>query len=147
MSATSDILTAIETRLLTVFSGGEYERLRYSYNLEKNDFRTSKNGYGIGAGAASSVVGTHQTITLDQEFFVSFVRNYGGRDNDTAERSELSTIYNDLETLYRDLFQSKLGIPNTVYLVSELNLDEPENIADNVISVTMRFIVKHRKAT
>ena len=143
MSAQTDILNAIESRVNVVLPS--YKRLKYSYDLEKNNKRTSDDAYGIGAGAGSSVEGTFRTITMDQEFFVILTKDFGGRSDDNAERAALKAIYDDMETLYRDLFQSKLGIPAVVYLVSELSLDEPEKIADNVMSVRMNFTVKHRK--
>lgn len=143
MSAQTDILNAIESRVNVVLPS--YKRLKYSYDLEKNNKRTSDDAYGIGAGAGSSVEGTFRTITMDQEFFVILTKDFGGRSDDNAERTALKAIYDDMETLYRDLFQSKLGIPAVVYLVSELSLDEPEKIADNVMSVRMNFTVKHRK--
>ena len=145
MSAQTDILNAIESRVNAVLPS--YKRLKYSYDLEKNNKRASDDAYGIGAGASSSVEGTFRTITMDQEFFVILTKDFGGRNDDNAERTALKAIYDDMETLYRDLFQSKLGIPAVVYLVSELSLDEPEKIADNVISVRMSFTVKHRKST
>lgn len=145
MSAQTDILNAIESRVNVVLPS--YKRLKYSYDVEKNNKRASDDAYGIGAGAGSSVEGTFRTITMDQEFFVILTKDFGGRSDDNAERTALKAIYDDMETLYRDLFQSKLGIPSVVYLVSELSLDEPEKIADNVISVRMSFTVKHRKST
>ena len=145
MSAQTDILNAIESRVNAVLSS--YKRLKYSYDVEKNNKRASDDAYGIGAGAGSSVEGTFRTITMDQEFFVILTKDFGGRSDDNAERTALKAIYDDMETLYRDLFQSKIGIPSVVYLVSELSLDEPEKIADNVISVRMSFNVKHRKST
>jgi len=145
MSAQADILNAIESRVNAVLPS--YKRLKYSYDLEKNNKRASDDAYGIGAGAGSSVEGTFRTITMDQEFFVILTKDFGGRSDDNAERTALKAIYDDMETLYRDLFQSKIGIPSVVYLVSELSLDEPEKIADNVISVRMSFTVKHRKST
>jgi hypothetical protein len=145
MSAQTDILNAIESRVNVVLPS--YKRLKYSYDVEKNNKRASDDAYGIGAGAGSSVEGTFRTITMDQEFFVILTKDFGGRSDDNAERTALKAIYDDMETLYRDLFQSKLGIPSVVYLVSELSLDEPEKIADNVISVRMGFTVKHRKST
>ena len=145
MSAQTDILNSIESRVNAVLPS--YKRLKYSYDVEKNNKRASDDAYGIGAGAGSSVEGTFRTITMDQEFFVILTKDFGGRSDDNAERTALKAIYDDMETLYRDLFQSKIGIPSVVYLVSELSLDEPEKIADNVISVRMSFNVKHRKST
>lgn len=145
MTAVRSILTAIETRVNAVLPN--YSRLKYSYDVEKNSKRTSENAYGIGVGAGNSVEATFRTVTMDQTFFVILTNDFGGRDNDLAERDALKSLYDDLEILYRDLFQSKIGIPDTVYLVSELALDEPEKIGQNVISVRMEFLVKHRANT
>lgn len=145
MSAISDVLTAIDTRLAATISG--YTRLKHSYDLELNNLRDSAAGYAIVSGAAQETVGATKAITLDHDFGVILTRKFGGRANDTEERSVLNTIYGDLELLYRDFASSKLGIANTVLVVNNLSMDEPEKIADNVISVKMNFTVRHRKAT
>jgi hypothetical protein len=145
MSAPTDILTAIETRVGSVLPS--YKRLEHSYDLEANSSRVSDGAYGVGSGAANSAEGTLRTLTLDHEFFVILSKKFGGRSGDAADRAALKQIYDDIELLYKDLFQSKLGIPSIVYLVSELSLDTPELIGDNVISVRMNFIVKHRVST
>ena len=144
-SVQTDILTAIETRVNATLP--TYSRLRYTYNLEANDYRGSKLAYGIGAGSGSQVEGATKSITMDQVFFVVLTGTFGGRSNDSDERTALKTVYDDLEVLYRDLFQSKIGIPASVFLVSELALDDPELIAENVISVKANFTIKHRKTT
>ena len=144
-SVQSDILDAIEVRVNATLP--TYSRLRHSYNLEANDYRSSKLAYGVGAGSGAQVPGATKSITMDQIFFVVLTGTFGGRSNDDAERTALKTVYDDLEVLYRDLFQSKIGIPASVYLVSELALEDPLLVAENVISVKANFIVKHRKTT
>jgi hypothetical protein len=145
MSTIPQILTAIDTRINVVLSG--YKKLKYCYELEKNDSRGASKSYGVVSGAATSVTGTNRTVTLDQQFGVIITRSYGKRASEAAEKSAIDEIYTDIELLYRDFFQSKLGISNIVYLVSELSLDEPEPLGDNVISIRMNFTVKHRQLT
>ena len=140
------ILNAIETRVQAVLSA-DYNRLRYSYEVEKNDARTAEKAFGVGAGSATTTEGTNRAITLDQEFFVIITDKFNTRNKDNSERDALKNVYDQLEVVYRDLFQSKIGIPNSVLVVNELSLDEPVKIGDNVISVRMNFNVKHRKAT
>lgn len=144
-SKVTDILGAIETRVNAVLPS--YTRLKYSYDVEKNDKRTSDNAYGVGAGSATSVTGPLKTVTMDQTFFVVLSKDFGGRNNDTAERTALKALYDDIELLYADFYQSKLGLNATVFLVSELALDEPVKMGQNVISVRMNFLVKHRVST
>ena len=62
------ILTAMQTRIDALSLGRN--RLKYSYDLEKNNTRSERNAYGFGIGAASEVSGTNKSLTLDQEFFV-----------------------------------------------------------------------------
>ena len=144
-SGPTDILNAIETRTNAVLPS--YSRLKHSYNLEANEKRGSNDGYAIGAGAGSTVAGTFRTVTFDQEFFVVLTKRFGGRSGDSADRTALKAIYDDIELLYKDFFQSKLGINSIVYVVSEMTLEEPELLGDNVISVRMNFTVKFRKDT
>jgi hypothetical protein len=145
-SAQTQILEGIETRIGKVLTTA-WKRLNYSYELEKNDFRTIKRSFGIGAGSGSTVDGTVNAVTMDQEFFVVLATNHGNRKDDSSEREALNEIYDNLESLYRDFFISKLDTNNLVLTVSAFDLDEPERPADNVISVRASFTVKHRKST
>lgn len=145
MSATTEILNSLETKTAALLPS--YKRLKYSYDLERNDSRGANSAYGIGASDGVSVTGTNRTITMDQSFFVVLSKKFGSRADDSGERVALKDIYDDLDTLYRDFFQTKLSLNNTVYLVSELSLDSPEKIGEDVISVRMNFIVKFRKST
>lgn len=136
------ILNAIDTRMAALLPS--YSRLKYSYEVAKNSAR-SDNCWGAGVGAGTFVQGVMQSTTLDQEFFVILTEKLVNRNSDTAEIAAIKTVYDNLDTVYRDFASSKLGIPNTVLVVSEVNLEEPVKIGENIISVRMNFIVKHRK--
>jgi hypothetical protein len=144
-SSQRQILSAIDARVQVVLP--TYELLKFSYDLEANDYRGSETAYGVTVGGGNSVEGTHKSITMDQNFGVVLTARFGGRAKDIAEREALNIIYDNLELLYVDFFQSKLGLNAVVYLVNALELDEPEKIADNIISVKMNFTVKFRKQT
>lgn len=145
-SAQRDILQGIDARISAVLPSA-WKLMPYSYDLEKNDYRTIKRSYGYGAGAGSTVEGTTNAVTMDQEFFVVLATSHASRKDDSAERDALNEIYDNLEALYRDFFLSKLNKNTLVLTVSAFDLDEPERPADNVISVRASFTVKHRKST
>ncbi len=145
-SAQKQILAGIETRIQSVL-GSSWSRMPYSYELEKNDFRTIKKSYGVGADSGSTSEGTVNAVTMDQDFFVVLATNAPNRKDDSAEREALDEIYDNLELLYRDFFISKLNVSSIVLVVSAFDLDAPERPADNVISVRANFTVKHRKST
>jgi len=145
-SAQSQILDGIDARIDNVLSSA-WKRLSYSYELEKNDFRAARRGFGVGSDSGSTVEGTTNAVTMDQTFFVVLTASYSNRKSDSSEREALNEIYDNLELLYRDFFISKLNTNNLVLTVSAFNLDAPERPADNVISVQANFTVKHRKST
>jgi hypothetical protein len=146
MSTVSSILDAVDVRVKAVLPSA-YNRLKYSYELEKNDKRTQAKGYGTGVGAGETVSGTNKSATIDQTFFVVITGEYANRNNDTAERTLLGNIYGDLELVYKDLFQSKAGLGSIILVVSGFSIEEPIILADGVLSVRMNFIIKYREQT
>ena len=102
------ILNAIETRITALSLGRS--KLKYSYDLEKNEKRGESNAYGYGAGAGNAVPGTLKAVTMDQEFFVVLSEGYANRGKDDKEVIALKAIYDDLEVIYQEFAVSKLGI-------------------------------------
>ena len=141
----TEILNAIESRITALSLGRD--KLKYSYDLEKNSTKDEKNSYGFGAAEASTTAGTLKSITLNQTFFVVLTETFVNRRGDAKEDVAIKSIYDDLEVIYADFVISKLGIPATILLVSELGLDAPEKISDNTISVKANFTIMHRQPT
>lgn len=139
------ILDAIDARMALLLPS--YSRLKYSYDLEKNNTRGETNAWGAGAGGAEIAEGVMKSLTLAQSFFVVISDTYTNRSSDLKEVAALKSIYDALEVVTLDFISSKVGIPATVLVVEAVGLDEPENISENTISVKANFIIRHRKAT
>ena len=140
----TDILNAIDTKVAELLPS--YTRLAYSYDLEKNQSRNSDNSFAIGVGSAESTEGVLKSVTLNQNFFVVLSATTHNRSSDAKEIEALKTIYDDIETIYKDFVLSRMDLPNIVMVVDSLSLDEPEKIAQNVISVKANFNIMHRKS-
>jgi hypothetical protein len=139
------ILDAIEARITALGTGRR--KLKYSYDLEKNEARNESNSYGYGAASGNTVSGVMKSVTMDQQFFVVLSQKYVNRNGDAAEQVALKAIYDDMETIYTDFVSSKLGIAATVLVVEGFSLDDPEKMSDNTISIKASFNIKHRKMT
>lgn len=146
MAAVPDILEALETRVKAVLPSS-YKRLRYTYDLEKNDLRKADNGYCIGVGAGETVTGSNKAATIDQTFFMVITDRYTNRTSDKNERTILKSIYTQLETIYKDIFQSKAGLGSIILVVQGFSFDEPEKLSDGTLSVRMDFSIKYRVTT
>lgn len=146
MSKVGDILSQMETDIGTLL-GANWSVLKYVYDLEKNDLRTAAQAYGVGVGAGETVAGPTKKVTIDQEFFVTLAYRYANRSSDSPERAAITTLYNSMETLDKNLFQTKLNLQSTVLVVSSIGLDEPFVSDDGVMYLTNRYTVKYRNAT
>lgn len=142
----ASILTDLTTEIGTLL-GANWSELDYIYDLEKNNWKNSDKRYGVGVRGGSSVSGTNKAITVDQEFFVVLTETFRNKHDDGNERTVLSDIYNQFDTIKNNIFQSKINNSSSVLVVSELSYEEPTNPDEGIVSVTMNFIVKYRNQT
>jgi hypothetical protein len=141
----SSILTSITSQVSTSL-GGTWSELEYIYNLEANNTKNIEKRYGVGTLNGASVGGTTKAITVDFDFFIVLTKNFVNRSSDENQRTLLSEIYDEFETINQNIFQKKLNNAN-ILLVSDLSYDEPEIINDNGISVKVNFTIKYRNPT
>jgi len=145
MSNQSQILTALKTAVSTSL-GSDYTELKYSYDLELNDLRDQKKGYGIGAlAAARTESGPMKSLNYAQGFFVVLTETFVNRSSDCKEREVLATLYDKFEALTEVIFLKKLSIPTVVRVVSDVSLDDPTNPSKGVVSLRGVFIIEHKK--
>jgi len=140
----SSILTDLEAQVATTL-GATWSELDYVYNLEANGAKSIDLRYGVGSGEGSSVAGTTKAITVDFNFFVVLTKSFKNRSDDSNQRTVLSEIYDQLETININVFQKKLG-NSAVLLVSDLSYSEPEVIHEG-LAVRVDFIIKFRNQT
>lgn len=141
----STILTSLASQVSTTL-GATWSELEYIYNLEDNSKKSIEKRYGVGALAGQSVEGTTKALTVDFGFFIVLTRDFVNRSSDEKQRTLLSDIYDELDTICNNIFQKKLNNAN-ILLVSELVYNEPEIINDNGISVRVDFTIKYRNQT
>ncbi len=142
----TEILNAIDSRLGLLLPN--HKRLKYSYELEKNNLRNGANAWGAGIGAGDpDDSGVIKSITLNQSFFVVVTEKFTNRSDDSALIESMKTVYDNLEMVFLDFTSSKIGIPSIILIVEQPTLDEPDKVGENTISVKANFIIKHRKKT
>ena len=141
----SGILTSLTSQVSTTL-GASWSELEYIYDLEANSSKGNDLRYGVGTISGSSVTGTNKAITLDFGFFVVLTKNFVNRSSDENERTVISAIYDEFETLNQNIFQKKLNNVN-ILLVSELSYNGPEVIGEKTLAIRVDFIVKYRNQT
>lgn len=142
MSNVSTILTQLATEVGTLLPS--YNELHYVYDIEKNSFRSGERRWGVGVEGGSTVDGTNKAVTMDHVFFIKLTDSFANRSSDSNERQAISDLYDDFESIQRDIFQKKLGIPSVVLVSSVIEMEEPEKVGDNTIMLKGNFTIKHR---
>lgn len=142
----SDIVSAIETNINSILP--EYKKAAFVYDLGLNNRKQGKKIYSIRPGQASSVSGSTTTITLDHDFTVTLSDIYNPKnDSDSAVQDKVLEIHEDIEELYKFVFQRKLGLAR-VLVVQVVDISEPELDNDNnTVAITVTFSIKYRKET
>lgn len=141
-----DIVNAIEGEITTLLPS--YKKAAFVYDLARNNRKQSKKIYAIVPDSATSVTGTVQAITLDHNFNVTLSDIYKpSGDTDTDLQDKVLAIHTDIETLYKELFQRRLGLPSVRVLVVQIvDIAAPEVDQDNnFVSITATFNIKYRK--
>jgi hypothetical protein len=148
MSATtSSIYTAI-LGVVATNAGASYQELPYVINVEKNDLRRIKNGYGVRYLEANASEGVTRHYTLDQRFEIILTTSNPRKNDDSDLLTATATLYDLIDDIFKDLVATKVGLPSLVLLVYEPSISEPEYLNDNdFIVLRHQVTVKYRSST
>jgi hypothetical protein len=141
-----EIVDAIEINIQALLP--TYKKASFVYDLSLNNRKQSKKVYAITPQSASNVSGSTLTVTLDQTFDVTLSDTYSPKnDSDINLQDKVLEIHSDIETVYKELFQRRLGLAK-VLVVQVVDISSPEIDNDNnTVSLTASFSVKYRKET
>lgn len=148
MAATSSsIFDGIKT-IVAANAGATFQELAYVINVEKNDLRRIKNGYGVRYLEANPSDGVTRHYTLDQRFEIILTTSNPRKNDDSGLLSSTSTLYDLIDDIFKDLVNSKVGLPSLVLLVYQPTISEPEYLNDNdFIVLRHQVTVKYRSST
>lgn len=146
MAANVDnIISSMETQIGTTL-GASYSKLNFVYDIEKNTFKTNPNRYGVVTLEAVNNPSIIKASTLDHVFQVVLTDNYvNSPANDLALQEAINNLYDKLNEVEVQFYQSKLGLPSLV-MYSELSvINEPEIIEEHkIVALRGDFLVKYR---
>jgi hypothetical protein len=123
-----------------------YKPAPYNWNLDLNNRKQAKKIIAVKPLSGASFAGPLRTIAIDQEFSVILSDVYNNKgDNDQDLNDKIYAIYEDIETLYKNLMLRKLNI-STVLGVLIVDIKEPNiNEEEKYLSVEATFSVKYKK--
>lgn len=130
-----DIKEGIEG-VIQNYLGVDYKKLAYVQDVVKNNYNTNSNRYGVRALAGGEVPGVTKNIHLTQTFEVVLSKLYRESKLDDVEQSENALDnFNNLLSIYKDMVNTKCGVPLIVLNVTNLQMSEPEYLTDSKVAV------------
>jgi hypothetical protein len=140
------IKEGIESVISSVL-GPTYKKLTYVENVEKNNYNVNSNRYGVRALAGGEVPGVTKNVHIVQAFEIVLSKAYRESSLNDTEQSEKSLDnFNNILTIYKELVNTKASVPSSVLNITDLQLSEPEYIAESKVviqratmSITYRF--------
>jgi len=138
------IIAGMKSTISTTL-GSTYSELRYIYDMEKNDSRTSKLSFGVKPLAADPAESLLRSFTLDQGFEILLADTVPRTHDDVQREEALVVIYDKADDIFKAMVNTKIGIPGIVLNINGPSLSEPEIFESNtIILVRMGVIVKYR---
>jgi len=116
--------------------GATYSALPYLENVEKNNFRSNNNRYGVRALFGAEVPGVTKNVHITQTFEVVLTKGYYESSLDDAEKIERA--YDNRENvldIYKRLVNTRGGLPGTVLNITNLVVSEPEFLVEEKVAV------------
>lgn len=142
----NDITTAMKSEIAAEL-GASYKELAYVENVQKNNFRTGNDRYGVRALQGAQVPGVTKNITITQEYEVVLTKGY--IESSVDDTLQVSKSYDNRENLldiYKRLVNNRAGLPSVVLNVFDLIIGEPEYLEQDKIviqratmNITYRF--------
>ena len=145
MGIVQEIQTAIKPIIESVTG---FTQLDYEYDIDLNSDRGYTEKYGFIPQDAIFAEGRAMgASTINHTFQLILVNDFNNQDDDTAQNTTLMGMYEDAQSLLKDLQKSRLTLPtptNRVLLISGLSFDEPEFSGDNsTIALRLNFNIQY----
>jgi hypothetical protein len=140
----ANIHSAIVDLAQTTF-GPEYSLLTKVFDPSQNDTRGVNKAFGVRHGEATSSEGVTRHYTMNQRFQLLIMNQAINRSNDQDVQTVFNTLYDLADSFLNAAFLTRLGLPNTVLIVDQPDMSEPELLANDGALLIVGFNVKYRR--
>jgi hypothetical protein len=127
------ITNAIEAKIVTLVTNSV--KLSHTIEIDKNNFQRNKNRHGVRPLSAANPININGCVVLEQPFQVILTEGYINRGgNDSKQETARDLLYNRIDTVMKDLLQSKIGL-SFVVNVGFISLNSPEYLEEDSIAI------------
>ena len=146
MSTIQDLTNSIKTRTTTVL-GSNFKEAGYGIDFLKNTIKGSAQIYAVLPQNITDVGTVTRSVTYNHEFVIRFGNTYINKSLSDANQQQLAIDLLELaKDLYKDLVNTKCGLPGICINVTTLEVEDPINVSESkLVVIEMSFIVRYRE--
>lgn len=116
--------------------GAEYKEMAYSNDIGLNSFKNCDTQFTVQAKEVLQRDTVTKHLTFTQTFGVVLSKGYGGGDLTDSESVAVSfELRQKMYELYVHLVNTKAGLTSIVINITDLNMDTPEYLFDEKVTV------------
>lgn len=134
----------INNRCAAVLSG--WSSLVFLHDVARNAQSKANNRYGVLARGATQTPGATCAYTMSHEYEVILTKVWVSTvDGDSALTTAQEALFQEAHKIYKDVSDTKCGVPASVLVVRDALLTSPEILEDQKIIVQrLQFTVLYR---
>lgn len=118
------------------YLGASYKKLAYLDDVEKNNYNSNSDRYGVRALAGGEVPGVTKNVHITQTFEIVLSKAYRESSLSDSEQFEKALDnFNNILSIYKELVNAKAGVPLTILNITNLQLSEPEYIVESKVAI------------
>lgn len=141
----TDLLASIKSAVGTTL-GVEFSEIPYVADVSKNNFNNNNNRYGVQSLASNETDSVTKFVTMLQSFEVVLTKAYVDDGISDSDKQSKTVDAQDLVyDIYRDLVNTKAGVPAIVINITDLEMSDPEYLdKEKVVVIRASFNVLYR---
>lgn len=131
----------IESRISTVL-GATFTKLDYVFDVERNQSKKNNKRYASRPLSATTVATINRAFTLDHDFEIILTQDYKEKNKTDLEQQQATMdLFSRMDDIYKDLYNTKIGLPSIVLNIPVISIAEPEYIEEHHIVVLRGIVV------
>ena len=145
MGIITDLTSGIESTMATTL-GAAYSKLPYVNDITKNNFNANNNRYGVLVGSSSQSDTVTKHVTMSQSFTMVITKAYiDDGVSDTDSQSKQQEIQDLVLDVFKDLYNTKAGVPLIFLNITDLSVGEPEIVNESeFLAIRASFNILYR---
>jgi len=122
-----------------------YTSLTHAINLEKNKF-SSGGRYAVRPLGSTEVEGSTKRVTHDHRFSIVLINSYITDNlNDDSIIDKQLELDEKFEDIYRQCMNTKVGAPDTVMTITNLDISDPVIVSEEKLVVIEGTLIVRAK--